>query len=217
MSDTAVVRDIKAAVDGIEGWCHPEKADLLARLVLHYKPLSVLELGVHAGKSLCCIGLALKANGIGVACGVDSWQGDDEVRDIDPTEQPEHYHNWKGRDLSPYKQLCERSIEELGLTDYVTLLHMTSEDAAVRLAGTYFEMLHIDASKGREQTCRFVQLWIPHLAVGGLLVLDDTDWETGRLAQIIAQRSAGGGPYCRQLIEVWPAEGSSFSVLERVR
>lgn len=213
-----IVKAIQEQVAPIEGWCHPEKVDVLARLVLTYRPSRIFELGVHAGKSLCTFGLALQAVGAGLVVGVDSWRGDDEVRGIDPDEQGDHYRNWKGRDLSPYKQMCEWNIDKLGIGAHVQIIQAESEAAAAKLVGEpLFDLLHIDASKSRSQVPRFIDLWLPWLRVGGFLVLDDTDWQTGRMAQIHARRRAGGGPCCVELLEVFPQEGSWFAVLERMR
>ncbi len=174
-------------MESIAGWCPASKATLLAQLVAYYHPLSVLELGVFAGKSLCVFGQAMKELGRGLVIGVDSWRVEDTLEgEIDPV----HRDWWATCDLEAHYTACKGHIDRLGLRGYVALVRASSEEAGEMFAGATFDMMHIDASKVSEQMVRYVHLWVPKLRVGGLLVLDDTHYGSSLLAQVVLSQQA---------------------------
>ncbi|MBI2809024.1 MAG: hypothetical protein HYX68_28910 [Planctomycetes bacterium] len=55
--------EIEVAIWPLEGWCTPEKAQMLAALIIDALPALCVEIGVHGGKSLIPQAMALRQTG----------------------------------------------------------------------------------------------------------------------------------------------------------
>jgi len=66
------------------------------------------------------------------------------------------------------------------LTGIVKIAELPSNDARIAFAagGTRFDLLHIDGSHAEPQALADVMNWLPLVAPGGIIILDDIGWET---------------------------------------
>ncbi len=168
---TKLFTQIAELVPRCHGWASVEKAFTLASAVLALRPEIVIELGIWGGRSILPMGLACKEIGRGKVIGVDPWAAAASIQG-----QTQANVNWWGS--QPHEKVYFDFIEkrgELGLNDVIDVQRMTSD---------YFEppkridLAHFDGNHG-PQALKDAQKFGPLVRVGGLLFLDDLNWEQG--------------------------------------
>jgi len=150
-------------------WCSLEKAHTLAALVIGLRPAVVVELGVWMGGSLVPIAMAVQALGAGKVIAIDPWKAEASV-----AGQLEANAQWWGvQDHDDvYRRFIGR-IERHQLGAFVDVYRSTSIDAP---KPPRIDILHIDGNHG-EQALADVKRFAPSVPVGGIVVLDDIEWE----------------------------------------
>lgn len=195
-------RMVRTLTSPIEGWCSDDKIDTLVSVVLGFKPVRSVEIGVFAGKSLCAIGLALKEVGSGTVVGIDSWRTEDVVAAHDQQNDKDWwaghgigYGNTKSVLEQRYQEAHEW-IETLGVSQFAAINRLSSDEAVGNFENESLDLIHLDANKSFVGSNIDLALWFPKLKVGGILVYDDVDWPTIRAAYMRARQS------CRELFEM---------------
>ena len=160
------------AMDRLEGWCSREKASVLMDFIFLLKPQTILEIGVWGGKSLIPMAFATRANQTeGHVYGIDPWSSDESIKGMEGA----NYEWWNQVDHSGILKGLERSIKQLDLGDYITLIRSTSEAADSTIIGS-IDMLHIDGNHSEEASLIDVEKWVPQVRSGGLIIFDDVNW-----------------------------------------
>jgi len=161
----------------LPGWCTPEKgalidqqlADLSSRGVAH---INGVEIGVFGGRSLLAAGLALKRHGIpGYILGVDPY---DAGRATACLEGTDHYQWWS---QIPYNEVYTNALKAIydnGLCNHCGILRCSSRRAFFAV-GKPLSYLHIDGNHSRYHATQDVDLWVPLVEPGGVILLDDAD------------------------------------------
>jgi MMP 1-O-methyltransferase len=167
-----------------------------------------VEIGSYCGKSALYLGTAAREAGT-VLFTVDHHRGSEENQPGWEHHDPGLVDPATGRmdTLGPFR----RTIERAGLEG--TVIAVVGDSATVgRHWGTPLGLLFIDGGHGAEVAWSDYHAWVPHLAVGGLLVIHD----------VFPDPAAGGRPpyeiYCRALASGAFAEDSvtgSLRVLVR--
>ena len=138
-----------------------DSANLLYGLVRSMKPEVCVEIGSARGKSACYIGLALTENARGRLYAID----------------PHRSTDWNDANLpAETLEAFRANIAALGLSDQVTILRSTSEDAA-REWQEPIDLLFIDGDHSYEGVKRDWELFAPHVKPFGIVVFHDTGWE----------------------------------------
>ena len=168
---------ILAILPQLDGWCTPRKALWLAGLIQNNSIRRIGEIGVYGGRSL--IPMALAARGVAGASvyAIEPWDNGVAV---------EHATNagndqwWREVDLAGIKQKFITALLACNLTGIVKIAELPSNDARIAFAagGTRFDLLHIDGSHAEPQALADVMNWLPLVAPGGIIILDDIGWET---------------------------------------
>lgn len=162
------------------GGCSASKGYVMAALIRALGARASLDIGVYRGRSLFPQALAhARATG-GVAFGVDPWSG---------AEAAEH-DNFKLKDAiarfvattdfdALYAEV-EARRGAFGLQAHCTLVRRTSAAAAqeFRARGQTFGLIHIDGNHDTAPVLRDVDDYLPLLAPGGVLVMDDVSWDS---------------------------------------
>ena len=165
------------------GWCQPDKAMHLYNAVRERKAMRAIEVGVFAGKSLMALGLAMQTLGRGEVIGIDPWTREASVIN----NEGENAKWWASVNYESIYEEAQHWVRHFQLGDLVTLFRETSQNAHYALYGdeseTAIDVLHIDGNHSQWDSCRDVILWTPHVVSGGLIYLDDEDWETTTAAQ----------------------------------
>ena len=180
---TAIVQgeDLEAAILAVlpqlEGWCSPRKALWLAGLVRRNGIQRIGEIGVYGGRSLIPMALAARARPGASAYAIEPWSNSVAAEHA-PTEN--HVQWWRDVDLAMIKQKFITAILSCGLTEIVKIVELPSNDARIAFsaATARFDLLHIDGSHAETQALADVVSWLPLVAPGGIIILDDIGWKS---------------------------------------
>jgi predicted O-methyltransferase YrrM len=113
------------------------------------KKAEVLEIGVQFGRSITVLGLVGKEKGYHVR-GVDNWEEDESPK--------AHAH-------------IQEQIKKYDMP--ITLLSMSSREAAGLLDFQKFDLIHIDGDHTYEGVKTDIELWSSRVKTGGYFVFDD--------------------------------------------
>lgn len=157
-------------MDELEGWCSKFKAGVLVDLVLMLKPEKVVEIGVFGGKSLVPMAVACKANNKGIAVGIDPWSTVASVEGQDGA----NLSWWGSIDHEGILRGLVDKINKFGLNDRVALVRNTSEGADII---ENIDILHVDGNHSERTALFDVKKWVPNVRKGGVIIMDDLNWE----------------------------------------
>lgn len=184
--------EIRAQLARMSGWCDPLKGIAIAETILAERCQSCLEVGVFSGKSLLSAAYGLReleraTSRRGVIHGVDSWSAPDSLIDTSPADA-----EWwsKNVDLAVIYEECLEHIAATKLGRYVTL-HRASSLIAAKLLDGPFDFIHIDGCHSEWSSTSDVTLWLPRLRPGGILIMDDVNWESTQTAVRFAKKFCG--------------------------
>jgi hypothetical protein len=169
--------NLKEVVESLEGWCSPEKAEIMYNLILENKPELVVELGVFGGRSLVPMALAQFENGMGIIKGIDPWSAD---ASLEGNHSKQSLGGWKGISSVGYSNVYNRCLKALAdhkLTN-CELIRMKSQNACGLFANNSIDILHQDGNHSEELTCMEVELYMPKLKSGGHWISDDVNFDT---------------------------------------
>jgi predicted O-methyltransferase YrrM len=144
---------IRTLTDGVEGFLSDHEALYLSRLAAAGPGTgAIVEIGSYHGKSTVLIAQASQA------------AGREKIIAIDPK---------KGGAIDEF----HRNLARAGVTEHVTPVVATSDDAATTWQGP-IRLLWIDGAHSYEQVGRDFQNWTPFLVDGGIVAFHDTyEWE----------------------------------------
>lgn len=181
---------IDAYMPTMDGWCCRAKAEALTEVVLKTSPQLCVEIGVYGGRSLIALALAMQHSAIcgdqkpGHIIGIDPWTP--EASESGHAENDPNRKWWGALDHSLILQRCEQHIRNQGVVDLVTLVRLTS-DAAFKIFGLAKEpcidLLHIDGNHSEKHSYSDVNNYVPLVKPGGVVVFDDTNWNSTARAQ----------------------------------
>lgn len=173
---------------GMGGWCTKEKAIKIHGIILERGLKSGVEIGVFSGRSLCAAGIAMASNG-GEIVGIDPYQyepaADDEV---------EANRDWWAKlNYEEIYQEATRHIHTLDIARQVSIVRKTSRDAYVaHKAGHHhpLDYLHIDGNHSQWASTFDVVTWVPEVKPGGIICMDDVNWDSTAIAQTLLAKKA---------------------------
>lgn len=197
-----LLEKISLIVPSLEGWCPVDKARWMATWIVNQRASKIVEIGVFGGRSLMPMGMAVKflvehnPGYSGKVVGVDSYDN------TDSTEGETDLANrdwWAKTNLKRIREVAEQAIVSLGLAHIVELRVISSTQAVGSFEDGSMDLVHIDGQHAESVSCRDVNLWWPKLRVGGVMVMDDTDWNQLQPAR----RLVGGMGKCVHHDEKW--------------
>ncbi len=168
--------DIIRVVNEITGWCTPEKALRLCELIEETRPAVVVELGIWYGRSAIPMALALKQLGCGVIVCVDPWDALASVEGYDDANA----HWWGSQDHEMAFRSFKEKADQLKLQDHVIVMRGRSDDVIVPAE---INLLHIDGQHA-EQAIRDVDRFASRVPAGGIVVMDDVNWQNNGVAHV---------------------------------
>jgi predicted O-methyltransferase YrrM len=184
--------DLLAAAESARGFMPPDEGLALfaaAESVPADVPGPFLEVGGYCGKSALYLGAAALPAGR-VLFSVDHHRGSEENQPGWEWHEPDLVDPAVGKiDSLP---VFRRTVHEAGL-EGVVIAVVGDSPTVGRLWGTPLSLLFIDGGHGAEPAHRDYELWTPHVAPGGLLLIHD----------VFPDPADGGRPpyeiYCRAL------------------
>lgn len=162
------------------GGCSASKAYVMAALIRALDMKTTLDIGVYRGRSLLPQALAHARHSGGVAYGVDPWSRA-EAAEHDNLALKDRIATFVATtDFDAIHAEVERLRHALGLGAHCTLVRATSAGAAERFRAERrtFDLIHIDGNHDTAPVLRDVEDYVPLLAAGGILVMDDVSWDS---------------------------------------
>ena len=140
---------------GLGAWT--EHIYLAYDLVAALKPKLLVELGTDRGESYFAFCQSALENKTGTRCvAIDHWRGDSHAGSYDETT---------------YKDVFAHNQEYYA--EFSTLLRMSFDEALDRFAPESIDLLHVDGHHTEEAVRHDLELWLPKLRPGGILLLHD--------------------------------------------
>ena len=171
----------------LHGWCPPEKAKRMARLVLEASsplscPVHAVELGVFGGRGVIAMGLAVRhgLGGKGTVLGIDPFSA---AASLEGTNAKVDQEWWAKLDYAMILKSAREGIAKAGLEDVVKLEIARSQDVVGRVEDGSVDVLHQDSNHSQEISCYEVETWTAKMRSGGFWIFDDIDWPTTKVAQ----------------------------------
>jgi predicted O-methyltransferase YrrM len=173
MTDGDLLDRIEAMRAEALGWCWPAKARRLAETVLADRPAACVEIGVFGGSSLVHQAAAVRHLGAGRVYGIDPWATDAA---LDGMREPANRDYWSAVDLEAVYQGCRALLARHGLDGVCELVRAKAADVVGRFADGSVGLLHIDGNHGEERSTQDAELYLPKVAIGGVIFFDDVTW-----------------------------------------
>jgi len=166
------------------GWASEEKGVSLAAAVLTMRPEICVEIGVWGGKSAIPIALALKEVGRGVLWAIDPWSP--QASAAGQTEKNSQW--WGEQDHELIYQYFLKNIEDTATQSCIRVIRQKSDDVQ---PPKQIGLFHCDGNHS-DQAIRDVERFAPNVRTGGLVFMDDIQWEGGGVLRAVAKLKSFG-------------------------
>jgi predicted O-methyltransferase YrrM len=185
--DPTLAGAIQAAMETIAvdfaGGASVFKGVLMGSLVVTERLRTVVEIGVHRGRSLVALGVAARSTPGAHAWGIDPYS---LAAYPDPTmggAGPEGVDEYllQVHDFEAARADATGAIDRLGLGGACSLLVRTAADAAPALPRPV-DFLHVDGNHSEEAVRSDLAVYLPLMRPGGVVVIDDISWSSVRAA-----------------------------------
>jgi len=142
----------------------------LKKIIAHYKPKIIIEIGPWLGSSTRCLAQLLPDDGIVYT--IDTWLGS--------LDEPGHQRDPR----LPYMyQLFLSNVKHAQLTHKIVPIRMKSTEAAKAL-NVMADLVYIDGAHDTESVTNDILGFMPHLNPNGIMCGDDWSWDTVRIAVV---------------------------------
>lgn len=165
--------NLTTIVEGLPGWCTPEKAQALFDLVIATDSQSTVELGVFGGRSLIPMALAHKQKGSGMITGIDPYAVEPS---LEGTNHPANDEYWKSINYEQVYNNCKRALITNGVNEICWLLRSKSVTVANSYGDNSVDIIHQDSVHSKEVIIAELEAWSSKLKPGGYWIVDDTNW-----------------------------------------
>jgi len=150
---------------GVRGWCSERKAD---RLAMHSKNAKLcVEIGVFCGQSFFAMALGNVETQL---VAIDPWSEQEAAQEVAPGAE-------KAFDWEEIYQTFEKNLARYRVADRTKVLRMPAA-VAVDFVDSSIDLLHIDGNHDPVKVMADVKAWVPKVRKGGIVVLDDVNWES---------------------------------------
>jgi hypothetical protein len=196
---------ISSTVPTMDGWCSLEKACVLASLTLAMKPVSAIEIGIWAGRSLLPVAMAMKVIGSGVITGIDPYSPQESAK----SEVGESEKWWAAQDHKAIKEKFLAFVRYFQVEPHVRHIEKPSDQVELNINPM---LLHIDGSH-TDQAVRDAERFGKLVPLGGIVVMDDINWQMGGVLRAIDALEEMG------FIEVYrrSGNGEDWNIMQRVK
>lgn len=169
---------IETLIPTLHGWCSIAKANALAGAVLSLRPEISLEIGIWGGRSFLPLALAHREINFGTAIGIDPW-------DAKASQEGQTGENLKFWSQTTSHELVYNDFmakaKSLGMLP--AKVYRTKSDNIQPPAR--IDLMSLDGNHG-PQAERDVSRFCPNIRRGGLVFVDDLDWDGGAVRRAVA-------------------------------
>lgn len=169
---TNLIANILKIQPGLPGWCQIEKAITLASIVVGYRPVISVEIGIYGGSSFIPIAMAHQTIGTGRAIGIEAWSKETAIQ-AQTEEQSREW--WSKIDFEKLEADFRATLTKLELDSRVTIIKQKSRNVA---PPSPIGLLHIDGAHS-DEAIEDVSRFARHVEIGGFCVMDDLYWTGG--------------------------------------
>lgn len=155
------------------GGCSLSKAAVMAELIRSERITRSIDIGIYRGRSFFPQAQAHKSTG-GKVIGVDPYSNSD-AEENDHAESDKINEFVASTDFEAIFNDVDSLRHRLGVTDQSEILRMRSHEASTVLKGK-FGLIHIDGNHDTSAVLQDVEDYLPLLAPGGFIVMDDISW-----------------------------------------
>lgn len=166
------------------GGCPLAKSFLMAYLALTLDLKTYVEIGVYRGRSFFPMAYAARRLG-GMAYGIDAYDCETaKEHDLPPRDAATLNTFLESLNFSRIHEEVTHLRSDLGFTETAEIIKASSRAASGLLATRQIaiDVLHIDGNHDTRHVMEDIELYVPLVKDGGLVVLDDTDWDSVRPA-----------------------------------
>lgn len=142
---------------------------------------AIVEVGSHKGQSTAHLASGSK-DGAGAP-----------VFAVDPWDLPGNVYGKHGFNVPEVRAEFERQLRSARLWSKVTPIQAFSVDAAADWSGPLIGLLFIDADHEEASVRSDVEAWLPHLADGATIALDDLDTRRNPGVRVVADELVADG------------------------
>lgn len=194
------------AAQAISGWLtHREAAFLYAAARAVPRDGTIVEIGSFLGRSTLCLAHGSRAGNRARIVAVDPHIG-----------SPKHAHLLQCADTWP--PFLE-NLARAGVSDLVTAVHATSQDAAPGIPGP-IDLLFVDGSHDLADVRTDIECWLPKLRVGGVIAFHDSWHMAGVRAatsELLRRRPGLGAPRLIDTISAFTRDPAATTTLAAFR
>jgi predicted O-methyltransferase YrrM len=184
-ADPDLANEVEAAMASIPvdfgGGASIFKGTLMGALIVAEGMRTIVEIGVHRGRSLVALGVAARRVSGARVWGVDPYA---LTAYPDPSmggSGPAGVADWlRDHDFEAAHRDAREAIGRLGLGEVCELLRETGADAAPRFSPESIDLLHVDGNHSEEAVRADLELYLPRVRPGGVVVIDDISWASVR-------------------------------------
>lgn len=162
-------QSIKEAIKN--GWCSPEKADLIMDFICLERPEVSVEVGVFSGYSFIPLVATLKFFNGGKAHAIDAWSNEKAIENID-TKDPNWWW-WSTVDMAAVKKEFEERICSMQLEPFCKIVPLPSAEAAPHFNNQTIDFLHLDGNFSEENAIQDVRDYLPKVKIGGYILFSN--------------------------------------------
>ncbi len=152
-----------------KGGISKEKISLIMDVIVMAKPRVCVEIGVFNGLSFIPMAAGLKYMNYGHAYAIDAWSNDEATKYMSDTDPNRAW--WTTADMSRLMEIFRTALDHWGLAPFTTIIQRTSESAAPGIGPIDF--LHLDGNYSTEVSIRDVELYLPKVKKGGLILFSN--------------------------------------------
>ena len=172
---TPKLRERLQNINRLEGWCTIPKAEHLAEIILERHPHLIVEIGVFGGRSAIAMGMACQEAGCGEVIGIDPWTKNAAVEGGTSLENDEW---WSKVDYETIYAGANGARAALGVDDVVRFERTHDTVMLGEFLDGSIDLLHLDSNHSEAVSVRSVRDWTPKMRPGGILICDDSHWQS---------------------------------------
>jgi hypothetical protein len=163
---------IKEYLPPLDGWTTPERACEMAKIIIENKPKVVVEIGTFGGRSAIAQGFALRENNNGGKLySIDPWKLEYAMEG----EWDENQNWYKNNiDIDEIHKKCMHAIWSHNLDEWIVVIRAASQHCHELF--NEIGVLLVDGNHSQVASLRDVELYVPKVVSGGIVMLDDQDW-----------------------------------------
>lgn len=171
--NSEIVNYVDNDLKTIEGWCCKDKALKLYQTITENNLDACLEIGVFGGSSFIPQALAMKHKGTGIVFGIDPWNSNCSIEDMERQANKEW---WGNLDHKMIYQGFLKNLDTYNIKKHARIFVNKSSNIADRFHTKSIDLLHIDGNHCERLAYEDAVNYLPKVRINGFIFFDDASW-----------------------------------------